>query len=296
MNKLPEISQHISRRASLSRGVKPAVGICAAGFNAEPAGQPAKSVFSVACRSILVDKVEVFYREADPPNAPVLLLLHGFPNSSHYFRDLMLRLADKFRLIAPDFPAFGFTTVHADASYRYSFAQMANTLGAFVDALGLKRYAMYVFDYGAPIGFRHALMRPERITGIISQNGNVYEEGLGEEMWKPVREYWREPTAKRREGIRDRLTFEGVKQAYLLGAARFNSISSWIMPRMLPCIRSSNRSFAGTSLQPWRSGAIATHFSYHPVRKHSAEMFLAHSLRSSMRVTLRWRPMWTPSH
>ena len=129
----------------------------------------------------------------------------------------MPRLADKFRLIAPDFPAFGFTTVHANASYRYSFAQMANTLGAFFDALELKRYALYVFDYGAPIGFRHALMRPERITGIISQNGNVYEEGLGEEMWKPVREYWREPTAKRREGLRDRLTFEGVKQAYLLG-------------------------------------------------------------------------------
>jgi pimeloyl-ACP methyl ester carboxylesterase len=173
--------------------------------------------FDVTCKSITAGGVEVFYREAGPSDAPLLLLLHGFANSSHYFRELMPRLADRFHMIAPDFPSFGFTKV-LDNSYKYSFASMTETFGAFVDALGLKRYAMYVFDYGGPIGFRHALVHPERITAIISQNGNAYVEGLGEEAWKPVHAYWKEPTQEHREALRGRLTLEGVKDAYLLGA------------------------------------------------------------------------------
>jgi pimeloyl-ACP methyl ester carboxylesterase len=180
-------------------------------------GEPA-SPLDVTCRSITVDGVEMFYRETGPVNAPILLLLHGFANSSHYFRNLMPRLANKFRMIAPDFPSFGFTIVPENISYKYSFAKITETFGAFVDALELKRYAMYVFDYGAPIGFRHALKHPERITAVITQNGNAYDEGLGEKAWAPVRAYWKNQTAANRDALRGRLTFEGVKDAYLLGA------------------------------------------------------------------------------
>jgi pimeloyl-ACP methyl ester carboxylesterase len=174
--------------------------------------------YDVNCHTIAADGIEIFYRTAGPADGPVLLLLHGFPNSSHYFRDLMPRLADTFRLIAPDFPAFGFTVVPDSRNYKYSFASLTQTLGAFTDALALKKYAMYMFDYGAPIGLRHALIHPERVTAIISQNGNAYDEGLGEAFWKPVRAYWKEQTPQHREALRSRLTFEGVRDAYLQGA------------------------------------------------------------------------------
>ena len=132
--------------------------------------------------TLKVGHVTVFYREAGLAGRPVLLLLHGFANSSHYFRHLMPLLADRFHLIAPDLPSFGFTTVDG-RDYRYTFAQLTETIQGFVDALALRRFAMYVFDYGAPIGFNLAVADPGRITAIISQNGNAYEEGLGEGPW-----------------------------------------------------------------------------------------------------------------
>src|SRR5277367_3617342 len=153
---------------------------------------------------IQADGLTVFYREAGAPDAPVILLLHGFPTSSFQYRELIPRLADRYRVIAPDLPGFGFTEVPEQRHYKYTFDALANTILAFTDALHLKRYALYVFDYGAPTGFRLAMAHPERVTAIVSQNGNAYEEGLGD-AWAPIQRYWREPTPANRETLRDAL-------------------------------------------------------------------------------------------
>jgi pimeloyl-ACP methyl ester carboxylesterase len=163
--------------------------------------------------------VRIFYREAGPAHAPVILLLHGFPTSSHMYRELIPRLANRYRVIAPDLPGFGFTVVPQERHYKYSFDELAHTIGVFVDALHLKRYALYVFDYGAPTGFRLAMAHPERITAIVSQNGNAYEDGLGD-AWDPIRRYWATPSAENREIVRKNvLTLEGTKFQYLHGVA-----------------------------------------------------------------------------
>jgi pimeloyl-ACP methyl ester carboxylesterase len=162
------------------------------------------------------DGVRVFYREAGPSDAPAVLLLHGFPTSSFQFRELIPRLADRFRVIAPDLPGFGFTDVPNERHYKYTFDALAESIAAFTDALSLKRYALYVFDYGAPTGFRLAMTRPERVTAIVSQNGNAYEEGLGD-AWAPIRRYWSDPTAANRDGIRSVLNLEGMRREYASG-------------------------------------------------------------------------------
>lgn len=163
------------------------------------------------------DGVNVFYREAGPADAPVVLLLHGFPTSSFQYRELIPRLADKYRVIAPDLPGFGFTEVLETRKYKYSFDALAETMLAFTDALGLKRYALYVFDYGAPTGFRLAVARPERVTAIVSQNGNAYEDGLGH-AWAPIRRFWSDPSAANREEVRKAaVSFEGIKFQYVHG-------------------------------------------------------------------------------
>jgi len=162
------------------------------------------------------DGIRVFYREAGPPQAPVVLLLHGFPASSFMFRELIPRLADRYRVIAPDLPGFGFTEVPADRRYAYSFEALSLTIAAFVEALQLERYALYVFDYGAPTGFRLAMAHPERVVAIVSQNGNAYEEGLGD-AWAPIRRYWREPTPENREAVRRELSPEGIRTQYVHG-------------------------------------------------------------------------------
>jgi pimeloyl-ACP methyl ester carboxylesterase len=144
-------------------------------------------------RKIAVDEINVFYREAGAKDAPVLLLLHGFPSASHMFRDLIPQLANQFRVIAPDLPGFGQSDMPDRAIFRYTFENISRVMGRFTDAIGLERFAIYVFDYGAPTGFRLALRHPERITAIISQNGNAYVEGLSE-GWDPIREYWRDPS------------------------------------------------------------------------------------------------------
>jgi len=162
------------------------------------------------------DGITVFYREAGPANAPVVLLLHGFPTSSFQYRDLIPRLADRYRVIAPDYPGFGFSEVPEQRRYKYSFDALANTVFAFTDALQLKSYVLYVFDYGAPVGFRLAMARPERITAIVSQNGNAYEEGLGP-GWAPIRRYWSEPSVENREAIRKVLNLEGMRREYAMG-------------------------------------------------------------------------------
>jgi len=187
----------------------------------------AESQFSVPQTSIQkvdADGVRVFYRAAGDSDAPVVLLLHGFPASSFMFRELIPRLADQYRVIAPDLPGFGFTEVPAERKYVYSFDGLASTIDAFTKALKIDRYAIYVFDYGAPTGLRLAMAHPERVTAIISQNGNAYEEGLGD-AWGPIRKYWASPTAENREVIRQNiLTPEGTRWQYTHGVSDAESV------------------------------------------------------------------------
>ena len=162
------------------------------------------------------DGIRIFYREAGPSDAPVVLLLHGFPTSSFQYRELIPHLADRYRVIAPDLPGFGFTEVPNERHYKYTFDALAESIAAFTDALSLKRYALYVFDYGAPTGFRLAMAHPERVTAIVSQNGNAYEEGLGD-AWAPIRRYWSDPIAENRDAIRSVLNLEGMRREYASG-------------------------------------------------------------------------------
>ena len=170
------------------------------------------------------DGVQVFYREAGDANAPVILLLHGFPTSSFMFRELIPRLANDYRLIAPDLPGFGFTEVSPERQYSYSFDQLALTMEAFTRVLEIDRYAIYVFDYGAPVGFRLAMVHPDRVTAIVSQNGNAYEEGLGD-AWDPIRKYWSAPTKENRDILRQSiLTAGGTRWQYTHGVANPASV------------------------------------------------------------------------
>jgi pimeloyl-ACP methyl ester carboxylesterase len=143
-------------------------------------------------------------------------LLHGFPTSSFQYRELIPRLADRYRVIAPDLPSFGFTVVPEERRYQYTFDSLAKTMLAFTDALNLSKYAMYIFDYGAPTALRLAMERPERVTAIVSQNGNAYEEGLGD-AWRPIQRYWREPSVEHRNAIRAALNLEGLRHEYSVG-------------------------------------------------------------------------------
>lgn len=170
------------------------------------------------------DGVQMFYRAAGQANAPVVLLLHGFPTSSFMFRELIPRLAGDYRVIAPDLPGFGFTEVPADRKYVYTFDQLALTIEAFTRALKIDRYAIYVFDYGAPTGFRLAMAHPDRVTAIVSQNGNAYEEGLGD-AWAPIRKYWSAPTAENRDILRKSILTEGgTRWQYTHGVANPESV------------------------------------------------------------------------
>ncbi len=163
-----------------------------------------------------VDGLKVFYREAGSNDSPTVLLLHGFPTSSHMFRNLIPLLAEQFHVVAPDLPGFGFSDSPNRQVFHYTFENLAKTIDRFTQVLGLKRYAIYVFDYGAPVGFRLAVAHPERITAIISQNGNAYEEGLSE-GWNPIRKYWKEPTAENRSALREFLKPEATKWQYVHG-------------------------------------------------------------------------------
>ncbi len=164
----------------------------------------------------IVDGSKIFYREAGPKTAPTILLLHGFPTSSHMFRNLIPTLADRYHVIAPDLPGFGFSDVPDRRQFLYTFENLAKVIDTFTQTIGLERYGIYVFDYGAPVGFRLALAHPERVTAIISQNGNAYEEGLSQ-GWNPIQKYWKEPTPENRAALRDFLTPEATKSQYLYG-------------------------------------------------------------------------------
>jgi pimeloyl-ACP methyl ester carboxylesterase len=186
--------------------------------------------------TVKVGPANVFYREAGTQGHPVLLLLHGFANSSHYFRHLMPKLAGRFHLIAPDLPSFGFTTVEEAAGYQYTFAGLTETITGFVNELSLRRFAMYVFDYGAPVGFNLAVANPDSISAIISQNGNAYEEGLGDAPWAPLRAYWAQPSPAIREQIKERMSLDGVRESYFQGVsdpARIEPEAYWLDAALL---------------------------------------------------------------
>ncbi|MCG2598306.1 MAG: alpha/beta hydrolase [Achromobacter sp.] len=163
-----------------------------------------------------VGDVKVFYREAGAPDAPTVLLLHGYAASSFMYRNLIPMLADKYHVVAPDLPGFGFTEAPARGKYAYTFDQLARTIDQFTRQLKLDRYAIQVFDYGAPVGWRLAAAHPDRITAIISQNGNAYEEGLGQ-GWAPIQRYWKEPSQANREALRDFPTPASIEWQYLEG-------------------------------------------------------------------------------
>lgn len=157
-----------------------------------------------------VGGVEVFYREAGPAEAPVILLLHGFPTASHMFRDLIPLLADRYRLIAPDLPGFGQTRAPSRGMFDYSFNKLADVIAGFTDAMSLDRYALYIFDYGAPVGLRLAMRHPERVSAIISQNGNAYTDGFSDQ-WGPWEAYWRDGSEENREACRSSLSPEMIR-------------------------------------------------------------------------------------
>jgi pimeloyl-ACP methyl ester carboxylesterase len=203
----------MQRRTLFQLGAAAAV---LAGARAAEAGPPASAVRH---RTIRLDGLDIFYREAGPGNAPVLLLLHGFPSSSFMFRELMPILAERYRVIAPDYPGFGLSSFPKRTSFRYTFSELARVVESFTRALGLSRYALYVQDYGAPIGFRLALMHPERVTALVVQNGNAYVEGFSA-AWDPLKAYWQEPTRRRRDALRAWLTEDGIRLQYLAGVPK----------------------------------------------------------------------------
>ncbi len=175
-------------------------------------------------RTVEVDGLKIFYREAGRADAPTLLLLHGFPSAGHMFRDLIPLLADRFHLVVPDLPGFGQSDMPSRNDFSYTFDNLAGAIGRFTEVIGLKRFAIYIFDYGAPVGLRIAVKHPERITAIISQNGNAYEEGLSD-GWKPIRAYWEGPSQANRDALRAFLAPETTVWQYTQGVPDATAVS-----------------------------------------------------------------------
>ncbi|RCJ17767.1 hydrolase [Nostoc minutum NIES-26] len=175
-------------------------------------------------RTVSVNELDIFYREAGSPDAPTILLLHGFPTSSHMFRNLIPALADRFHLVAPDYPGFGNSSMPMVAEFDYTFDRLAQVMENFIEAIGLKSYSLYVMDYGAPIGYRIAVRHPERVEALIVQNGNAYEEGL-QEFWEPFKAYWHNRTLENADKLRQFLTLDATKWQYTHGVKDLESIS-----------------------------------------------------------------------
>jgi pimeloyl-ACP methyl ester carboxylesterase len=175
-------------------------------------------------RTIEVDGLDIFYREAGVPTNPTILLLHGFPTSSHMFRNLIPALADRFHLVAPDYPGFGNSSMPTIDQFDYTFDHLADVIEKFIKAIGLSKYSLYVMDYGAPIGFRLATKHPERVEALIVQNGNAYEEGL-REFWEPLKAYWRDRSVENAEKLRQFFTLDATKWQYTHGVRNPQAIS-----------------------------------------------------------------------
>jgi pimeloyl-ACP methyl ester carboxylesterase len=185
-------------------------------------------------RTVSVDGLKVFYREAGDMKAPTVLLLHGFPTSSHMYRELIPALADRYHIVAPDLPGFGYSDAPARDRFAYTFDHLAEVIERFTEVTSLKRYAIYVFDYGAPVGFRLALRHPERVTAVISQNGNAYLEGLSE-GWNPIQAYWKNPSVENRAALRALLKPEATQWQYTHGVPQPERLSpdAWTLDSAL---------------------------------------------------------------
>ena len=182
--------------------------------NSASAQQPVR----VSHKTVKVGGLDIFYREAGPTDAPTILLLHGFPTSSQMFRNLIPALADQYHVVAPDYPGFGHSSMPSRDKFSYTFDNLARVIDEFTQKVGLTKYALYVQDYGAPVGYRLAVKYPERVTAIVVQNGNAYDEGLDNDFWKPLKAYWKEPTSKeKRDALRQFLTYDATKWQYTHG-------------------------------------------------------------------------------
>jgi pimeloyl-ACP methyl ester carboxylesterase len=185
-------------------------------------------------RTVAIDGLNIFYREAGSRSNPTILLLHGFPTSSHMFRNLIPALAHRFHLVAPDYPGFGYSSMPSVDEFDYTFDRLAEVMADFIVALGLKRYSLYLMDYGAPIGYRLATRYPDRVDALIVQNGNAYEEGLGD-FWKPMRAYWQDKTPENADLVRQSMTGDAIKRYYTTGARNLENLSpdTWTLDRSL---------------------------------------------------------------
>lgn len=176
-------------------------------------------------RTVKVRGLDIFYREAGSPDAPTVLLLHGFPTSSHMFRHLIPQLAEHYHVVAPDYPGFGYSSAPAVTEFDYTFDNLADVVDRFTEQIGLQRYSLYLMDYGAPVGYRLAVRHPERIDTLIVQNGNAYDEGLDNDFWKPIRKYWQDRTAENGDPLRSFLNLEATKWQYTHGVRHVENIS-----------------------------------------------------------------------
>jgi pimeloyl-ACP methyl ester carboxylesterase len=203
--------------STLAAAIALGIGLEARRGGAAPSVAPVMSAATrVRYEVAKVDGVDVFYRDAGPKNAPTVLLLHGFPTSSQMFRDLIPRLADKYRVIAPDYPGYGYSAAPDRSKFAYTFDNYANVVDKLTEQIGVKRFALYVMDYGAPVGYRIAAKHPERVSAIVVQNGNAYTEGL-REFWQPLKAYWADGKPAQREALRAGLTLAATKSQYLEG-------------------------------------------------------------------------------
>lgn len=184
----------------------------------------AESTDKVQYRSVEIDGLDIFYREAGPSDGPAILLLHGFPTSSHMFRNLMPSLSDEFHLVAPDYPGFGNSTQPPLEEFEYTFDKLAEVIEKFTETLGLNKYSIYLMDYGAPVGYRLAAKHPDRVHTLIVQNGNAYDEGL-REFWDPIKKYWKDRTPENAEPLTGFITPDGVKWQYTHGVRNTEAIS-----------------------------------------------------------------------
>ena len=189
------------------------------------ADEPQAPTTNVLHRTVKIDNLDIFYREAGPKDAPTVLLLHGFPTSSHMFRNLIPALAEKYHVVAPDYPGFGNSSAPSVDEFDYTFDNLANVIEKFTEKVGLTEYSIYLMDYGAPVGFRLAVKHPERVRSLIVQNGNAYDEGLDNDFWKPIKAYWADRSEEKGDGLRSLLTVDATKWQYTSGVRNVETIS-----------------------------------------------------------------------